>query len=91
MPDPHPVRSDLVGAAHAGARRADRERNAVLLVIGARREAAGMLASNGLAEFSDDFLGSRCRKTACSCGKYVGEGDFCERSTCRHSAGQHAT
>ncbi|MFE2562020.1 DUF6422 family protein [Streptomyces sp. NPDC059352] len=65
--------------------------NAALLVIGARRDAAALLTRNGLAEFSDDFFGSRCRARTCGCGKYVGEADYCERSSCRHSAGQHAT
>lgn len=66
-------------------------RNAALLVIGARREATAVFERNGLADFSDDFFGSACRARTCSCRKYVGEADYCERSSCRHSAGQHAT
>lgn len=62
---------------------------AALLVISARKDAAAMLRRAGLGD-DDDFFGSRCRKCF-SCPEYDGEGRFCERSSCRHSAAQHAS
>jgi hypothetical protein len=63
---------------------------AALVVIRARREAADMVRRAGLEGFDDDFFGSRCRKCN-TCEEFWGEGDVCERNSCRHSASQHAT
>ncbi|WP_162793311.1 DUF6422 family protein [Streptomyces globosus] len=65
---------------------------ASLLVIGAREEAATLLARAGAADFSDDFFRSPCRSPRCVCPQYQGRDETtCERGSCRHSAAQHAT
>ncbi|MGA5406859.1 DUF6422 family protein [Streptomyces lavendulocolor] len=61
---------------------------AALLVIGSREEAAILLTRAGVGDLSDVFLSS-CH--ACTCPQYQGRSDTrCERSSCRHSAAQHA-
>ncbi|MBT2545810.1 hypothetical protein J7E99_35355 [Streptomyces sp. ISL-44] len=64
--------------------------DASLLVISARRDAAAVLRRAGLEwDDDDDFFGSRCRK--CPCREFDGNGRVCGRSSCRHSASQHAS
>ncbi|MFD3947539.1 DUF6422 family protein [Streptomyces sp. NPDC058579] len=64
--------------------------DASLLVISARQDAAALLRRAGLEwDDDDDFFGSRCRQ--CRCSEFDGNGRVCRRSSCRHSAAQHAS
>jgi hypothetical protein len=63
---------------------------AALLIIKARREAGEILRRADIQGFDDDFFGSKCRQCDV-CSEFVGDGEVCERSTCRHNASRHAT
>lgn len=86
VPDPDELLERLTGD------QVETLQKASLLVIGAREEAATLLARAGAADFSDEFFGSPCHSPRCVCPKYQGRDETtCERGSCRHSAAQHAT